>query len=53
MISKSKVQQIALWVMAVDFPLLYLGAITFESMPLTVAALVIMAAAAIAAGIVF
>ena len=52
-ISKSKVQQIALWVMAADFPLLYLGAITFESMPLTVVALVIMAAAAIAAGIVF
>ena len=43
-ISRSKVQQIALWVMAVDFPLLYLGTITFESMPLTVAALVIMAA---------
>ena len=53
MISKSKVQQIALWVMAADFPLLYLGAITFESMPLTALALVIMAAAAVAAGIAF
>ena len=53
MISKSKVQQIALWIMAADFPLLYLGAITFESMPLTVVALVIMAAAAIAAGVTF
>ena len=53
MISKSKVQQIALWVMAADFPLLYLGAITFESMSLTVVALVIMAGAAIAASIVF
>ena len=52
-LSKSKVQQIALWVMAADFPLLYLGAITFESVPLTAAALVVMAAAAIAAGIVF
>ena len=39
--------------MAADLLLLYLGAITFESTPLTVAALVIMAAAAIAAGIVF
>ena len=53
MIAKSKVQQIALWVMAADFPLLYLGAVTFENMALTVAALVIMAAAAVAAGIAF
>ena len=53
MIAKSKVQQIALWVMAADFPLLYLGAVTFEEAALTVVALVIMAAAAVAAGIVF
>ena len=53
MIAKSKVQQIALWVMAADFPLLYLGAVTFENMALTAAALVIMAAAAVAAGIAF
>ena len=53
MIAKSKVQQIALWVMAADFPLLHLGAVTFENMALTVAALVIVAAAAVAAGIAF
>ena len=53
MFAKSKVQQIALWVMAADFPLLYLGAVTFEEAALTVVALVIMAAAAVAAGIVF
>ena len=53
MITKSKVQQIALWVMAVDSPLLYLGAMTFENTALTVFALVIMAAAAVAAGIAF
>ena len=53
MIAKSKVKQIALWVMAADFPLLYLGAVTFEEAALTVVALVIMAAAAVATGIVF
>ena len=53
MIAKSKVQQIALWVMAADFPLLYLGAVTFEETVLTAIALVIMAAAAVAAGIAF
>ena len=53
MITKSKVQQIALWVMAVDFPVLYLGAVPSESAALTAVALVIMAAAAVAAGIAF
>ena len=53
MISKSKVQQIALWVMAADFPLLYLGAVTFDNMAVTIIALIIMAAAAVAAGIAF
>ena len=51
--AKSKVQQIALWVMAADFPLLYLGAVTFENTAVTAIALVVMAAAAVAAGIVF
>ena len=49
-ITKSKVQQIALWIMVADFPLLYLGAVTFENTALTVLALVIMAAAAVARG---
>ncbi|MCY4529803.1 MAG: hypothetical protein OXD46_12320 [Chloroflexi bacterium] len=53
MISKSKVQQIALWVMAADFPLLYLGAVTFDNLAVTIIALIIMAAAAVAAGIAF
>ena len=53
MIIKSKVQQIALWVMAADFPLLYLGAVTFENTALTVLALVIIASAAVAAGVAF
>ena len=53
MFAKSKVQQIALWVMAADFPLLYLGAVTFENTAVTTIALVVMAAAAVAAGIVF
>lgn len=53
MITKSKVQQIALWVMAADFPLLFLGAVTFDNAALTIVALVVMAAAAVAAGIAF
>ena len=53
MFATSKVQQIALWVMAADFPLLYLGAVTFENTAVTAIALVVMAAAAVAAGIVF
>ncbi len=53
MITKSKVQQIALWIMAADFPLLYLGAVTFENTAVTAIALVLMAAATVAAGIAF
>ena len=53
MIGESKVQQIALWIMAADFPLLYLGAVTFENTAVTAIALIVMAAAAVAAGIVF
>ncbi len=53
MITKSKAQHIVLWFMAADFPLLYLGAVTFENMGLTILALAIMACVAIAAGIAF
>lgn len=53
MIGKAKVRQIVLWVMAADFPFLYLGAVSFEETMWTVIALVIMSAVAVAAGIVF
>lgn len=53
MIGKPKARQIVLWVMAADFPLIYLSAVTIEDTVLTIVALFIMAAAAIAAGIVF
>jgi|GEM_PF-6483322 hypothetical protein len=53
MIGKPKARQIVLWVMAADFPLIYFSAVTIEDSVLTVIALVIMAAAAVAAGIVF
>ena len=53
MISMSKLREIALWVMAADFPLLYIGAVTLEDVVVTIVALVIMAGAAIAAAISF
>ncbi len=53
MISMSKLREIALWVMAADFPLLYIGAVTLEDAIVTILALVIMAAAAVAAAIAF
>lgn len=53
MIDKSKVRQIALWAMLLDFPLLYVGAVSLENPVLTAIGLGIMAAAAVAAGIAF
>ena len=49
----SKLREIALWIMAADFPLLYVGAVTLEDMVVTILALVIMGAAAVAAAIAF
>ena len=49
----SKLREIALWVVAADFPLLYIGAVTLENMVVTILALAIMAAAAVAAAISF
>ena len=53
MIDKSKVRQIALWAMLLDFPLLYVGAVSLENPVLTAIGLGIMAAAVVAAGIAF
>lgn len=50
---QNKFKQIALWIIAADFPVMYLAAVTFESTLLTVAALVVMALGAIAAAVAF
>ena len=48
--ARDRVRQYVLWVIAADYPLLYLGAITLESSPVTTATLAVLAlAAAIAA----
>ena len=51
--SKKTLRQLALWVMAADFPLLYLGTISLESAPLTIATLVVLGAAASVAALVY
>lgn len=40
--NKNRLRQITLWVIAADFPVLYLGAVTLESMIITIVALVVM-----------
>ncbi len=50
---REKAKQIALGVMAADFPLLYAGAVTLEDAVVSVAALVVMAAAATVAALVY
>ena len=42
-----------MWVMAADFPLLYVGAVTLESAPVTVAALAVMGVSAAIAALVY
>ena len=42
---KAKLKQVVLWVMAADFPLLYIGAVSLENAVFTVATLVVMAVA--------
>ena len=51
--NRSKVRQLVLLVMAVDFPLLYLSATAPEAAAATVAALAVMGVAAAAAAIVY
>ncbi len=43
--SKTKLRQAVLWVMAADFPLLYIGAVSLENAVFTAATLVVMAVA--------
>ena len=50
--SRDRVRQVVMWVIAADFPLLYVGGVTLESTAAAMAALVVMgAAAAVAVGV--
>ena len=51
--NKQKLRQIVLWVMAADFPLLYVGAVSLENAVMTVAALAVMGVAVTVAGVVY
>lgn len=51
--TRSKVRQLVLLVMVVDFPLLYLSATTPEAAATTVATLVVMGAATVAAAVAY
>ncbi len=51
--NKATLRQIVLGVMAADFPMLYLGAVTFESAVVSISALVIMGVAAAVVAVVY
>ena len=53
MIDRKRARQIVLWVIAADFPLMYVGAVSLENGPMTVATLAVMAAAAVVAAVVY
>ena len=51
--TRERLRQIALWVMAAGFPLLYLGAVSLENTVATLAALGVMGAAVVVAALVY
>ena len=51
--NRQRLRQIVLWVVAADFPALYLSSVTYGSTPATVAALVVLGAAAALAAVVY
>ena len=50
---RQRLRQVVLWVMAADFPLLYLGAVTLESTAMTVGTLAVMGVAGAIAALVY
>lgn len=52
-LSRPKLRQIILFIVAIDFPLLYLGAVTFESSGLAVSGLAILILAAVVTTVVY
>lgn len=53
MIDRGKARQIVLWVIALDFPLMYVGAVSLGNDAMTLAALAVMGAAAAVAAVVY
>lgn len=51
--SRQRLRDLVVWVIAADFPLLYLSAITPGSTTTTIATLAIMGAAAVTAALVY
>lgn len=51
--SRQKLRELVLLIMAADFPLLYLSAVTPWSSPTTIATLAVMGAAAVIAALVY
>lgn len=51
--TKERLRQITLWVMAVDSPMLYLGAVSLENSAVTLAALGVMGLAAAVTTLVY
>ena len=51
--SRQRLRELVVWVMAADFPLLYLSAITPGSASTTIATLAVMGAAVVVAALVY
>ncbi len=51
--NKDKLKQVVLGVIAIDFPLIYVGAVTLENAVVTTLGLIIMGAAAVVAAVVY
>ena len=50
---RARLRQVVLWVIAVDFPVLYVGAVTVESTATAIAALLALTVAAAVAALVY
>ena len=53
MVDRKRIRQIVLWVIAADFPLMYVGAVSLENGPMTLATLAVMGVAAAVAALVY
>ena len=53
MIDRKRLRQIVLWVIAIDFPLMYVGAVSLGNEPMTLATIALMGAAAAVAAAVY
>ena len=51
--SRGQARSVVLWVIAADFPVLYLGAVTFGSTALIIATLAVLGVSALVAALVY